>query len=198
MKTRILIIFLLFPLIYGCEKDDVKKDDVKFEYFSSQIIINDKICLLDTVIISIDSYFGGPLREQLRFEFVQLDKEKFNSFIFKFEESNDLIDDLIKKGIHIPYKSGIRNGLKSSTYSMSVEKGSISIYWKKVHINDNNISGEGFIEIKNRIDFQCADSIWSSGGYKKPGDYEYDSYWESYCSPPDYYISQRIEFKTEY
>ena len=189
MKTRILhyLIIVSLTLVSGCDVFDSENP--------YKIIINGEVNYFDNVHINIEGSTDRPQNRTLKFMFEQNSEQNFNSFGFEFKEPDYEVDKLLKRGTHTPSQSELINGLKPATYSIPVDKGKITIHWTKVHNEDDVISGNGYIEIESRIEFNCADSfIGSHGKIVKPGELEYEDYFENYCSPPDYYVTQKIRF----
>ncbi len=72
-----------------------------------------------------------------------------------------------------------------------------SIVWESISVTDETFSGEGFINIKQRINYICADSLYNINGSFGPGDPTYDRYFQSSCEPGFFFSQQKIRFSCE-
>jgi hypothetical protein len=93
---------------------------------------------------------------------------------------------------------GIYNRMQSAEFTINyIDSDQLSIVWEDVALNGRRLSGTGYIEIKERIELACPDSIFIGGGYAYPGDPVYDTYYEMYCEPGYFFPAQKICFECE-
>ncbi len=90
-------------------------------------------------------------------------------------------------------------GLNAEGGSIGVDTGSdqLSIVWESISVGEDTYSGHGYIDLKQRIDFACPDSLFTENGFIGPGDPEYDNYYQQFCEPEFYMPNQTIHFTCE-
>jgi hypothetical protein len=141
---------------------------------------------------------GGVSQYSLNIRFVDSENR---SFKFSVQDHENNPANLVAVGDHPAtgqHWDGIRNQMQPAGLTinyMGAEQ--LAIVWEEVTLSGRTFSGNGYIEIKERIEYACADSIFIGGGVAHPGDPEYDAYYETYCEPGYFYPAQRIWFECE-
>lgn len=156
---------------------------------------------LPVVTCGVHPIDGGPPLVVLDITLSKGTDEPFDSIAFSIqgpEGSSDRMG-LLTPGEHPAsggHWDGIDNSLQPDTYFLNgLYADQMKIVWKDVEHADGVYSGTGYIDIMERITFECADSLWIDGENVGPGDPRYDDYYARLCSPPDYYPAQTIWFE---
>ena len=141
---------------------------------------------------------GGVTKYSLRIRFVDSENRAIE-FSVQDQENNPA--NLVTVGEHPTtgqHWDGIHNRMQPATFTINhMDSDQLAVVWEEVTLDGRTFSGTGYIDIRERIELACADSIFIGGGYAHPGDPEYDSYYEAYCAPGYYYPAQKIWFVCE-
>lgn len=120
---------------------------------------------------------------------------------FKVQDPDNDPDNLLALGEHNAtgqYFDSAYSGLTDDRISMDfLESDQFSIVWQSILVSGQTFSGEGYISIKQRINYACVDSIQTVDGVFGPGDPIYDQYFELNCAPGFYFPEQKIRFACE-
>lgn len=152
----------------------------------------------DTVEGHVSGTDGGPPTYSLSLRFSD---PEGRSIRFRVQDPENNPSNLVTLGAH-PATGGHWDGVSSYMQPASFTIGylgadSLSVTWEEIDRQDRVFSGRGFIEIFQRLDLACADSIWSDGEFVHPGDPAYDQYHENYCEPGYFFPAQRVWFEIE-
>jgi hypothetical protein len=198
-KMRLAVLFIMIAgiaLFGGCSECD-RLTGVDPELNMVQFHGGTYRC--SGVECSVAGAEGGPPSYGLR---IALEMESGTRFGFSIQAPDDCIDSLLTKGTHTATGGAgdvIRTFLPGrASFSMTgLTAEDLEITWGEVSTTSTGFSGAGYVYIKREIRFVCADSVWIGGRFVKPGDPEYEDYYETYCAPDFYYPEQKIGFVCE-
>lgn len=141
---------------------------------------------------------GGVTEYSLLIRFVDSENRELE---FSVQDQQNNPANLVTAGEHPAtgqHWDGIHNRMQPAGFTINyLDFDQLAVVWEEVTLNGRSFSGIGHIEIKERIELACADSIFIGGRYAHPGDPEYDIYYETYCEPGYYYPAQKIWFVCE-
>ncbi len=147
---------------------------------------------------SVNSTDGEPLQYILS---IRLENDQNQKLQFKIQDPDNDPFGLLTEGEHFAtgqHWDSVSNGISSSHFTIGgLTENQMSIVWEEIEVDEFTFSGRGYIQIKQRLELVCADSIWIGGEFAYPGDPEYDHYYSTYCEPGYYYPEQKIWFHCE-
>jgi len=165
---------------------------------NGEVLFHNQSFQYEQVECYISGTVGGPTTYSLSINFVDsLDR----SINFSIQDAENDPAKLSEIGLHRAtggFRDGINNRLTSPHFLISsLDETQLSLTWEHITVEEYTFSGNGYISVHERIELECADSVWVGGRFAYPGDIEYDSYFESYCEPEYFYPSQKILFECQ-
>ena len=161
------------------------------------MVFNGEVYVFDSVSASVSGSVGGPPVYALM---VTLQSSKGGSIRFSVQDENNDPAALLELGSHRGtggHSDAISNYLVDTSFGMgNLTHEQLSIDWTAIDVSGSKFGGRGFIRVLSRLELACADSVWA-GYWAKPGDPEYDQYFDRYCVPGFYYPTQTIAFSVE-
>jgi hypothetical protein len=151
-----------------------------------------------TVECAVSSITGGTPVYYLTIRFVD---EEDRAIEFSIQDQQNNPGGLVAVGSHAAtgqHWDGIRSDFHPFGFFFNhMNAGQLAVVWEEITLSNHMFSGAGYIELRERIDFACADSIYYDGEFCYPGDPMYDYYHEFFCEPGYYYPAQEIRFACE-
>lgn len=189
MKLLIAFILALSASLVGCsDSTDPSQAGVGFVKFHGQtFVVESTVAIVDVIPVASGIYLklkmstrGGGLVQ----------------FAVRSPDADFL--SLLTVGAHKPL-GGIADFAVSDLTDIQVgfnylTEDDLSIVWESTTIEGDSFTGHGYVLIRARLNYACADSIRTAVQTYYPGDPEYDSYFERYCAPEFYFPAQRISF----
>lgn len=143
----------------------------------------------------ISGSVGGEIQYVLVVTFTDQENRRIS---FRIQDPNNEPNGFLTAGEHSAtgHLDNIYNKLTGNSFSIGcLTQEQMAIFWEEIEVDDHLFNGTGYIHLKQRLDYVCADSIWIGGSFAYPGDPEYDQYYETYCSPGYYYPAQKVWFE---
>jgi len=152
--------------------------------------------VFDEVVCSVSGSVGGPVVYSLH---IRMTDEESRSVEFSVQDEENNPENLISIGEHHAtghHGDGVGSYMQPAGFFVSgLTSRQLSVVWEEVEMTGRVFSGRGYVHLKERIEPACADSIWVGGYFAKPGDPEYERYYESYCEPGYFFPEQKVWFK---
>ncbi|UCF06577.1 MAG: hypothetical protein JSV33_05995 [bacterium] len=199
MKMRSVVVFAFIGLavVLGCS-DSTGPEPEPIPSTIGEIRYHGETYQFDTIECRVFCTDGGDPVYSLEIEFIDTENR---SIEFAIQDPGNNPANLVTPGEHRAtgqHWDAVRSRMQPSTFTINyLGSDSLSVNWEEIELKGHAFSGRGFIEVHQRLELVCADSIWVGGEFAYPGDPAYEEYFERYCEPGYFYPAQKIWFECE-